>query len=313
MSVNLVKSNVNDSSHGSKIINGDSAHVSEEGFIKSPINYTGGKYRLLSQILPLFPQDIGTFLDLFCGSATVGINCKQAKRVIFNDINYRLIEIFQKFQELSTNDIIDKIHKNIDYYKLSKTNRNGFLSFRNAYNMNPDPIDLYTLVAFSFNYQFRFNNKMQYNNPFGKNRSCYSARMEKNLIKFINRLHEIDAVFSSVYFNKINTSDFQAGDFVYADPPYLITTGSYNDGTRGFGDWTETQDKELMTMLDGLNDNGIRFAMSNVLTHKGKKNEQLLDWINKNKYNIHHLNFNYNNSSYNTKHGETDEVLITNY
>ena len=29
--------------------------------IQSPLNYTGGKYRLLSQILPLFPDDIETF------------------------------------------------------------------------------------------------------------------------------------------------------------------------------------------------------------------------------------------------------------
>lgn len=42
--------------------------------IQSPLNYTGGKYRLLSQILPLFPDDIETFVDLFCGGCNVGIN-----------------------------------------------------------------------------------------------------------------------------------------------------------------------------------------------------------------------------------------------
>ena len=44
--------------------------------IQSPLNYTGGKYRLLSQILPLFPDDIETFVDLFCGGCNVGINGK---------------------------------------------------------------------------------------------------------------------------------------------------------------------------------------------------------------------------------------------
>ena len=43
--------------------------------IKSPMNYTGGKFKLLKQILPLFPEKIeGMFVDLFCGGATVGIN-----------------------------------------------------------------------------------------------------------------------------------------------------------------------------------------------------------------------------------------------
>ena len=40
-------------------------------YIKSCLNYTGGKYKLLNQILPLFPQDIDKFIDLFCGGASV--------------------------------------------------------------------------------------------------------------------------------------------------------------------------------------------------------------------------------------------------
>ena len=51
--------------------------------------------------------------------------------------------------------------------------------------------------------------------------------------------------------------------------------------------------------------------MSNVLTHKGKKNTLLIDWSKK--YTIHHLNYNYKNSSHNTSKKESDEVLITNY
>ena len=33
--------------------------------IKSPLNYEGGKFKLLPQILPLFPREIGKFIDLF--------------------------------------------------------------------------------------------------------------------------------------------------------------------------------------------------------------------------------------------------------
>ena len=40
--------------------------------IKSPLNYTGGKFKLLPQILPLFPDNIDTFVDLFAG----GFKCK---------------------------------------------------------------------------------------------------------------------------------------------------------------------------------------------------------------------------------------------
>ena len=62
--------------------------------IKSPLNYTGGKYQLLNQIAPLFPKRIDTFVDLFAGGCNVGINIK-ANKIIFNDNLTYLIELFQ--------------------------------------------------------------------------------------------------------------------------------------------------------------------------------------------------------------------------
>ncbi len=52
------------------------------------------------------------------------------------------------------------------------------------------------------------------------------------------------------------------GDLVYCDPPYLITTGSYNDGKRGFKDWTLKEERELLALLDDLDRQGILFALS---------------------------------------------------
>ena len=49
-------------------------------FIKSPLNYTGGKYRILPDILPLFPAHPHRFADLFAGGFNVGINA-QADRL----------------------------------------------------------------------------------------------------------------------------------------------------------------------------------------------------------------------------------------
>ena len=44
--------------------------------IASPLNYTGGKFKLLTQILPLFPNRINTFVDLFSGGCNVGLNVR---------------------------------------------------------------------------------------------------------------------------------------------------------------------------------------------------------------------------------------------
>jgi hypothetical protein len=71
----------------------------------------------------------------------------------------------------------------------------------------------------------------------------------------------------------------------------------------------------LYQILDQLNERGVKFALSNVASHKGTTNDILLNWKKENKYHLHHVNFNYNNCNYHAenKKNKTDEVLITNY
>ena len=42
--------------------------------VKSPLNYTGNKYRIMDQMRRHFPENIECMVDLFCGGATVGLN-----------------------------------------------------------------------------------------------------------------------------------------------------------------------------------------------------------------------------------------------
>ncbi|WP_125764558.1 Dam family site-specific DNA-(adenine-N6)-methyltransferase [Companilactobacillus hulinensis] len=282
----------------------------EPNYIKSPLNYTGGKFKLLSQLIPEFPGNIDIMVDLFSGGANVGINVK-AQKYYFNDVNNRIIDMFQYFQDHEFNEILERINSQIEKYHLSKENEEGFLKLRDDYNKDPDPLDLYILSSFSFNYQIRFNQDMKYNNPFGRNRSRFSNNMRENLRKFVAQLHQINATFTSDYFSDFDTSGLTEDSLVYVDPPYLISDGSYNDGDRGFGSWTQQQENDLYDFLDSLNDRNIKFAMSNVFKHKGHVNRAVIDWAIK--YNIRHLNANYSRSSYHTNLLGTDEVLITNY
>ncbi|EHJ53045.1 Dam family site-specific DNA-(adenine-N6)-methyltransferase [Streptococcus macacae] len=281
-------------------------------YIKSPLNYIGGKYKLLNQILPFFPNNIDTFVDIFSGGANVGINVK-ANKYIFNDMNNRINEMFRYFQTQPPVNLAQQIEQRINEWELSKTNEEAFLAFRKHYNTNPNPLDLYVLSSFSYNYQFRFNNSMEFNNPFGRNRSHFSENMRNNLFNFVTKLQTLDATFTDNYFNEFNFSNLTSKDFIYLDPPYLITTGSYNDGKRGFSNWNKTSEVELLNFMDHLNHHGIRFALSNVIEHKGKTNQLLKDWAYSRNLNINYLNYNYNNSSHNSKSKGSQEVLITNY
>jgi adenine-specific DNA-methyltransferase len=279
-------------------------------YLKSPLNYIGGKYKLLPQIMPLFPRHINTFVDLFAGGCNVGINVN-AERIICNDLNTKIIEMYQVFQQTDTAEILYCIEQRIREYSLSKENEQGFMAFRDHYNSTQDPIDLYTLTCYSFNYQLRFNSRLEYNNPFGRNRSQFSENMRTNLLAFLERIKSPHITFTSYDFKHFDMTELGNNDMVYCDPPYLITTGSYNDGKRGFKDWKEEQETALYALLDRLHNQGVRFALSNVLMHKGIRNEILLNWCEK--YVITAIDSNYSNSSYNTQKGESTEVLITNY
>ncbi len=288
----------------------------EKKIIKSPLNYIGGKHRLLPQILPLFPNKINHFVDLFSGGCNVGINVS-ANKISFNDNLSYLIEMFRAFQKEELNTIIGHIEERINLFNLSQTNEEGYKAIRKLYNHEKNPLDLFVLIAYSFNHQIRFNNKHEFNTPFGRNRSSFNQNMKQNLELFKLRLEKMSCRFSDLCFNDFNFQGLGGNDLVYCDPPYLITTGSYNDGKRGFKGWGKQEEIELLSKLDELNQQNIRFALSNVLEHKGKSNTLLKEWLDKNKnYSIHYLNQNYANSNYQTKDRNQQasiEVLITNY
>lgn len=288
-----------------------------ELYIKSPLNYIGGKYKILNQIIPRFPNKINTFVDLFGGGFNVGINI-DAKTIVYNDVIEPLCELMKYFSCNSADEVIKSLEDNIKKNDLTKENTEAFLKLRNKYNHNiyeneDDRIlDFYTLILYSFNYQIRFNQNMKYNTPFGKNRSSYNQNTKKNLERFIKRINKTNVKITKDKFVDFDFSNLGENDFVYCDPPYLITTGSYNDGNRGIKDWTIDDEKKLLNILDDLNSRGVKFALSNVLIANDKKNEILTEWSKK--YTVYIIENSFNNSNYRRKKkDDTIEVLITNY
>ena len=284
-------------------------------YIASPMNYIGGKYKLLPQLSPLFPKGIDTFVDLFCGGANVGIN-SLANKIIFNDNLVYLIDLYNAFLQKDLEEIITYVEKRISEFGLSLTNQEGYLRLREEYNRNREALDLFVLVAFSFNHQIRFNNQHQFNCPFGKDRSCYNPRTKQNLIQFINALKKKNILFTSFNFDEFDFSSLKTGDYVYADPPYLITTGTYNDGKRGFTGWSESTERKLLDILKELDSRNIQFGLSNVLYHKGRVNNLLESWIEQNNFKVNYLDKDYSNCNYHSldkSKNASVEVLVTNY
>lgn len=287
-------------------------------YIKSPLNYVGGKYKLLPQIIPLLPDDINTFVDLFGGGFNVGINVN-SKHIIYNDTCKQVVDLLTNFHKHDSKYIHSKIIEIIEHYGLSRSdlygyeeygcNSNGglgeynkpkYLKLRENYNNNPDWIKLYTLLTCSFSNQIRFNSKCQFNMPVGKR--DYNISLQEKMKTFVDVLRD---KYIDFWCKDFRECSFFSDDFIYADPPYFNSTATYNEN----GGWGEQDEKDLLKCLDTVNEHNGSFALSNNLKYD---NPFLDQW--KNKYNVHYLNGDYSNCNYQKKDKSKDiEVLITNY
>lgn len=307
-------------------------------FVKSPLNYTGNKFRILEQIIPQFPKKINCMVDLFCGGATVGLNTN-AKKVIFIDSNERIINLLIYLSKLNFNDALKKFELIIEKYGLSYSykygyskyrnqcidkkdnnglkdyNSDGFYKLREDYNClknkNSDKANdmLYMLMVYAFNNDIRFNSDGLFNLPVGK---TDLNRMNVLKIKnYIERINSIEAEFLCMDFNnKKMLKLIESADFVYMDPPYLVGDAVYNSS------WNNEKEYELLDFIDILRSKKINFALSNVTCKVGKVNEPLSYWCYKNQEDIivNKIKYNYKSASYNKKirDAKEQEVLITN-
>lgn len=273
--------------------------------IKSPLNYTGGKYKILNQIIPHLPSDIDVFVDLFAGGCNVGINV-DAKTIICNDIEKGLIDIFKFLQSHDFESVNKLIEETIQKFNLNRENKEGYTELRKSYNSDKNTVEFLTLIFHSFNNQIRFNKKGYFNLPFGGR--TYNENIKKNLKKFIERINEIDIKFANKDFKNIIEDLDVANSFVYCDPPYSLNFTEYNG--RHF--WSKDDDVDLLNLLDYINEKGGKFALSNVFESKGKSNDVLKEWSKK--YKVIYIETSYKNCNYIRKNNDKDiEVLIINY
>lgn len=306
--------------------------------IKSPLNYTGNKYRILSQITPHFPKQINCMVDLFCGGATVGLNV-QAKKVIFVDSNERVIDLLKFLSEQNFDEFIGACEKIIDKYNLSYSykygysiyrkkcenqsdnnglkdyNSVGFYRLRDDYNAIKNKKSataitmLYMLMVYGFNNDIRFNSDGDFNLPVGKT-DLNKMNVEK-IRHYIDRVKNMETVFVCASFtDAIFEYIVASADFVYMDPPYLLGNAVYNTS------WSSDMEHKLLDFIDTLIERKINFALSNVLEKVGQVNEPLAYWCHKRQgvIDVHHIEYHYRSASYNktTRNAQEQEVLIVN-
>ena len=289
--------------------------------IISPIFYMGNKKKLIKKgLIELFPKNINKFIEPFGGSAIVSMNT-QANVYFISDIDNNLVDLYKLFKYNEADTIINHINSRIDEYGLARegTNRTKFkdkekieiykqayMNFRKHYNENKNVLDFYTLMFYSFSQQFRFNNKGDFNMPFGN--GYFSKTNEEYIKNGCNFFSKDFVCIGNSDFRTINVDLLTENDFVYLDPPYLNTTATYNEN----GGWTIQDENDLYELCEKLNDKHINFGLSNVFENKGVKNEKIIKWCEDNNWKVY-LFDKHTYTACGKGNSNAKEVFITNY
>ena len=298
-----------------------------KSFNRSPFFYVGDKFKLLPQLKENFPKEIDRFIEPFCGGGSVFLNTT-AKQYLLNDIDSNMVALHKMLIAYSNNedafwssittlieryalsatyfgkDIPQELRKEFPKTYFAKYNKDAYLHLRADYNSDKsNELLLYLLLVYGFNHMIRFNSKGDFNLPVGN--VDFNTNVVTALKGYFSYVKNKPIKFNNMDFEAfLNSIEITDKDFVYLDPPYLITFSEYNKL------WDEDCEMRLIKVLDELNARNIRFAVSNVLWHRKKYNGDFNYWAQK--YNIVRIKSNYISFNDNTEK-DTYEVLVKNY
>jgi DNA adenine methylase len=296
--------------------------------IRSPLFYVGDKYKLIPQLKEFFPKDINRFIEPFTGGGSVFLNI-DAEKYLLNDIDENVVNIHEFLMEQASDpdEFFEKIYSVIKNYGFSRSykedivpqelkkkhkktyyskfNKKAYYELRDDYNDNSkdSPLKLYLLLIYGFNRMLRFNSKGEFNVPVGN--VDFNSNVYEALNYYFSYVTNKDInLYNLDYKDFLRKNNFKKKDFIYLDPPYLISSSEYNKI------WDQEDEKELLVKLDKLDKMKVRFALSNIIYHKGETNNILKNWISK--YNVYPIESNYI-SYHDNSNKDIGEVLVTNY
>lgn len=287
----------------------------------SPIFYMGNKRKLIKKgLIKLFPSNINTFYDLFGGSGVVSMNVKSKNKTL-NELDDNIFRLYITLKNTPTNQLIKHIEMRIDEFDLPRVSirsttenkalrepfKRNYIKFRNYYNKNRNPLDLFVLMNYCVSQTMRFNQKGEFNMPFGCDRFI-KEKHTKNYQDFSKMLNLENMTLTNTSYLEFLINDYKHNDFIYLDPPYINTIATYNER----GKWTESDDDELFNYCLKLSDFNIKFALSNVFKNKGVENTKLIEFVEKHSLNVHYFD-DLAYSSFGRGNTKPVEVLITNY
>jgi DNA adenine methylase len=181
------------------------------------LKWAGGKRWLLPRLLELYRSPIDCRLvEPFMGGLSVALGLKP-DRALLNDANIHLVNLYRQVQQGLSLEI--EMKNDSEFYYQMRTRFNELTKVGQADTKLAAQI-FYYLNRTGFNGLCRFNNRGDFNVPFGKYKT----------INYATDLSEYRVAFQNW---EISSGDFEnltlePDDFIYADPPYDVQFTKYS-------------------------------------------------------------------------------------
>ncbi len=260
--------------------------------MNSPLKWMGGKTKLIPFIQQFIPK-YNTYYEPFFGSGAVFFS-QQPEKAICSDIQSEPILIINAIKNSPKEfyDLFSQLSQQLweegssFYYSLRKKYNDGNMSeFEKA-------VSFMILLRGGFNGLVRFNPKGEWNVPFGDrgNKDSKNQAVPLNNLFSLSKIDECSSFLNNGDKQFINQSfettiqRAREGDFIYCDPPYLITTQQYNG-------WNIKDELLLAEELKKADKRGVKFILSNVYSYKGRENKDLINLYSEFKYELKDHNY----------------------
>lgn len=307
------------------------------GFVASPMNYVGGKRRLMPQLRPKIIVDRDTvFVDMFAGGGTVSAN-SGTETVWLNDFGPYSIGMIKLLVETHPNALLALLDEIRDSHRgddvdnpmhLGKKGYDVIVKWINDQGGIPQVIDFdspyteeerrlwasaFLTTAHCFSNQPNYTPEGLVKHAYANDHRHVNPVMRRNMWNFYHRMKDKEVVLNQGDFRDITPERLEGlypgrDLYFYADPPYLVTKAFYNDG------WGEDEENDLYDLLDRVDEAGYGFGLSNVRHSQGRVNTILNKWAQKHK--AFDLNFHYGNASASRKtrgkEEKNGEVFVAN-
>jgi DNA adenine methylase len=192
---------------------------------KPPLKWAGGKRWLVPDLLPLWESHRSRRLvEPLCGGLAVSLGLAP-KCALINDLNRHTINFYRWLKRGLRIPL--QMQNNPTYFYEQRARFNQFIRENKANTKEAAGI-FYYLNRTCYNGLCRFNSKDEFNVPFGR----YKKLVYKtDFTEYVPALSQWE--FMCVDFEEL---PLEAGDFIYADPPYDVQFTSYSK--KSFG-WDE--------------------------------------------------------------------------